>query len=102
MNGSTVLVGGIVRLGTGQQASKSPTEMILPSTKYLKMSWRPSSTSGWAAALPAPFLVRVVELLLTGASASGGRLVKLLALLSICAIAATASLSSGWRWRTVS
>src|SRR5580658_1490463 len=102
MNGSTVLGGGKVRLGAGQHKSKSDAATSLASTKYLNIAWRPSSISGWAAGLAPDFLTKMVSDTFGGASSSAADLVRLLALLSICAMADIASASSGWRCRIVS
>src|SRR5580658_9650731 len=102
MNGSTVLVGGMVRLGAGQHKSKSDGATSLVSTKYLYIVWRPSSISGWAEGLTPVFLTKMVSDTFGGASSSAADLVRLLALLSIWAMADMASASSGWRWRIVS
>src|ERR1035441_6588845 len=96
MKGSTALAGGAFNLGAGQYMSKSPAETNLLSTKILCMGARPSSTSIWGAALPPAFLDRVVAELLgdRGSTSIGGGLFRLLAWLSMWAMACMASWSS--------
>src|SRR5690349_912407 len=109
MKGSVGPLGGALRLGVGQNKSKSAMEINLASRKSFCICARPSATSAQSGVVGAGAALVFLDFLEvravsfgngSGSSAGGGA--KLLALLSMAARAFNASGSSGRRWRMLS